>query len=108
MTASTLDPMFAYHWIDIDVEVEHNEAQTSQAQDIIKRKIKELIVKEGEALARKTTSSRVIAETAVLSRSSNEDVQQNDSEQLLIKLPRLLEKYSRIRSGKNLQETTKK
>ena len=34
--------------------------------------------------------------------------QQNDSEQLPIKLPRLLEKYSRIRSGKNLQETTKK
>ena len=31
MMASTLDSMFAYHWIDIDVKVEHNKAQTSQA-----------------------------------------------------------------------------
>ena len=53
LMASALDPVFAYHWIDIDVDVEHNEAQTSQAQDIIKRKIEELIVKEGEALAKK-------------------------------------------------------
>ena len=53
MMASALDPMFAYHWIDIDVEIEHNEAQTSPAQDIIKRKIEELVVKEGEALAKK-------------------------------------------------------
>ena len=83
--------MFAYHWIDINVEVEHNEAQISEAQHIIKRKIEELFVKE-EALARKTASSRIIAETAVSSTSSNEDVQQNDSEQLPIKLPRLSEK----------------
>ena len=37
--------MFAYHWIDIDVEVKHNEAQTSQAQHIIKCKIEKLVVK---------------------------------------------------------------
>ena len=74
LMASALDPTFAYHWIDIDVEVEHNEAQTSQVQHNIKRKIEELFVKEGEALARKTASSRIIAETAVSSTSSNEDV----------------------------------
>ena len=45
--------MFAYHWIDIDVEVEHDKAQTSQAQHIIKCKIEELVLKEREALARK-------------------------------------------------------
>ena len=95
-------------WIDIDVEIEHNEALTSQAQHIIKCKIEELVVKKGEALTKKTASSRIIAETAVSSTSSNEDVQQNNSEPLPFKLPRLLEKYSRIRSGKNLQETTKK
>ena len=61
LMASALDPMFAYHWIDIDVEVEHNEAQTSQGQHIIKRKIEELVVK-GAVLARKTASSRIIAE----------------------------------------------
>ena len=85
--ASALDPMFAYHWIDIDVEVEHNEAQTSQAQHIIKRKIEELIVKEGEALARKTASSKVIAETAVLSTSSHEDIQQSDRNSFLLNFP---------------------
>ena len=105
--ASAMDLMFAYHWIYIGVEIEHYEAQTSQAQHIIKRKIEELIVKEGEVLARKTASSRIIAETAVSSTSANEDVQQNDSEQLPLKLPRLLKKYSRIRSGKNLQKRQK-
>ena len=85
--ASALDPMFAYHWIDIDVEVEHNEAQTSQAQHIIKRKIEELIVKEGEALARKTASSKVIAETAVSSTSSHEDIQQSDRNSFLLNFP---------------------
>ena len=85
--ASALDPMFAYHWIDIDVEVEHNEAQTSQAQHIIKRKIEELIVKEGEALARKTASNKVIAETAVLSTSSHEDIQQSDRNSFLLNFP---------------------
>ena len=87
LMASALDPMFAYHWIDIDVEVEHNVAQTSQAQHIIKRKIEELIVKEGEALARKTASSKVIAETAVSSTSSHEDIQQSDRNSFLLNFP---------------------
>ena len=46
LMASALDPMIAYHWVDIDVEVERNEAQTSQAQYLIKRKIDELVVNE--------------------------------------------------------------
>ena len=62
--ASAFDPIFAYHWIDIDVDAELNEAQVSHAEQNTKRNIKELIIKEGEAVARTTTLSRVIAKTA--------------------------------------------
>ena len=53
LLASALDPLFSYHWIEIDVEMEHDEALTSRARHDTKRKIEELIVKEGQALARK-------------------------------------------------------
>ena len=79
MMSSALDPMFAYHWIDIDVEVEHNEAQTSQAQYTIKWKIEELVVKE-KALARRTASSRVIAEAAVSSPLFNKQNKQTNKQ----------------------------
>ena len=46
LMASAFDPIFAYHWIDIDVDAEHNEAQISHAEQNTKCKIEELIVKK--------------------------------------------------------------
>ena len=46
LMASAFDPIFAYHWIDIDVDAEHNEAQISHTEQNTKCKIEELIVKK--------------------------------------------------------------
>ena len=63
LMASAFNPIFAYHWINIDVDAELNEAQISHAEQNTKCNIEELIIKE-EALVRRTTLSRVIAKTA--------------------------------------------
>ena len=41
LMASALDPVIAYHWVDIDVEIEHHRAQTSHAQQNTKSTIED-------------------------------------------------------------------
>ena len=86
--ASALDPIFAYHWIDTDLEIEHNEAQTSQAQHIIKRKNEELVLKK-EVLT-KNASSSIIAKTAVSSTSSMKMFKKMTAKNLLLNFPHFL------------------
>ena len=119
--AAVLDPVFACHWIDVDV-VGCDELQTNQVRSSTKQMIEQLVIKEAE----RTTmgSCNLVAEaspcrsTTISSLdtlpSSNEDdasvTTDRDAASITqttppSKVPRLLQKYNKISNENSLSDS---
>ena len=108
--AAVLDPVFACHWIDVDVVCD-DEEQTNRARSSTRRMLEELVVKEAEKaigtcdVAMDPSTGAASSSMSIHCSSSEEDssaspdniAPHNPSH---AKLPRLLLKYNRI-SNKN-------
>ena len=107
--AVVVDPVFACHWMDIDV-VGNDEIQTSQAHSSTRQMVEELVVEEAKRTNR-IRSGDILIEPSAGTTSSSTDIQSSSSSEddsclsannvavtyalSTAKVPYLLQKYNR-------------